>query len=343
MNASYVREEMREREISETLRDWLSLVKKEAWLERGKEGRDEGLSDLVAQLRHVDSLGDVAEGLRIVRLLHERFPHREAWAAELAFRVSDEKEAFRLLDSALPAGEVWMRATLLATSPLRPRENLWNVERRNGTALRIARWEKSRRPSGDRRWLREAIPMLVDFSPGHEAWEMLFDGAGSAEGAFDRMLEQGGRENLTEEELLGIARRVLLSGAYAVDESPWMDRERYFGKQVLPRPHSRRGTAKALPELVLASERLGIPAVFPGTFLAELAKVDPVTADWLERILAGDTPAPRFATEAEWFGRGQGSDRRKLSSETMFPTPERSVLKFAIPWHERARFEAGSL
>jgi len=62
--------------------------------------------------------------------------------------------------------------------------------------------------------------MLMDFSPGHEAWETLFDGAGSAEGAYDRMLELGGRETLAEEKLLGLARRVLLSGSYALDESP---------------------------------------------------------------------------------------------------------------------------
>lgn len=343
LNTFYVREEMREREISEPLREWLPLVKREAWLERGKEGREEGMSDLVAQLRHFDALGDGEGGRRIARLLHERFPRRGEWAAELALRMSDDGEAFRLLDEAMSSGEAGMRRILLATSPFRLRENSWSAEARDAVARRIARWEKSRRPSGDRRWLREAIPMLVDFSPGHEAWEMLFDGAGSAEGAFDRMREQGGTAQLAEAKRLELARRVLLSGAYARDESPWMDRERYFGKRVLPRPHNLRGTAKALMELATASERLGHAAVFPDGFLAELAEVDPVTAEWLKRTLAGDAPPPRFASDAEWYGRGQGPDRRGLGRQTMPPPPERSVLKFAVPWHERARFEAGHL
>lgn len=333
-------ERIQERAVSEPLRSWLPLVKEEAWLARGALGVEGGMSDLVACLHHSDSSDDAEEGLRVSRLLHERFPHRTEWAVELALRSPDDKEAFRLLDDAMPTGEAQKRAAFLATSALRLRENSWKPERRDAAALRIARWEKSRRPSGDRRWLREVIPMLADFSPGHQAWEMLFDGAGSAEGAFDRMLEQGGEGKLTEEERLGLARRVLLSGAYARDESPWIDRARFFDQRVLPRPHSLRGTAKALPELVHAWERLGTERVFPGEFLADLATVDPVTAAWLHRVLAGDPPAPRFVSDAEWFGRGQGPDRRALGRQTMPAKPERSVLKFAIPWHERARFEA---
>jgi len=327
--------------IFESVGHWLPLVNKQVWLTRGAEGKEEGMSDLAARLAYADSRNDREEGLQVARLAHARFPHRREWAVELALRIPGDDESFRLLDEAFPTGEVMMRWLLLTTSSLRVRENQWRAGDRNEAALRIARWEMSRRPSGDRRWLREVIPMLADFSPGHAAWEMLFDGAGSAEGAFDLMLEQGGREQLSEEGLLELARRVLLSGAYALEESPWIDRERFFGRRALPRPHRLRGTAKALPELIRASERIGAGIVFPREFLEDLKKVDPVTADWLVRVIAGDTPAPRFASEEEWFGRGQGPNRQELGKETMPAKPERSVLKAAIPWHERARFEAG--
>lgn len=334
-------ERNRELVIFETLRHWLPLVNKKAWLARGAAREEEGLSDLAARLAYADSRNDREDGLQVARLAHARFPHRREWAVELALRISGDDESFRLFDDALSTGGARMRSLLLTTSALRVRENQWSADDRNEAALRIARWEMSRRPFGDRRWLREVIPMLADFSPGHAAWEMLFDGAGSAEGAFDLMLEQGGREQLSEEVLLELARRVLLSGAYAVEESPWIDRERFFGRRALPRPHRLRGTAKALPELIRASERIGAGKVFPREFLEDLKQVDSVTADWLIRVLAAEPPAPRFASEEEWFGRGQGPNRRQLGKETMPAKPERSVLKVAIPWHERARFEAG--
>lgn len=333
-------EQRRELAFAETLRSWLPLVKKEAWLARGAAGKETGMSDLVACLHHADFRGDVEGGLRVARLLRERFPRRVEWAAELALRLPDESEAFRLLDASMPPGGARMRAALLATSALRLRENSWTTERRDAAALRIVRWEKSRRPTGDRRWLREVIPMLVDYSPGHEAWELLLDGAGSAEGAFDRMLERSGRDDSSEGERLRLARRVLLSGAYARDESPWIDRARFFDQRVLPRPYNLRGTAKALPELIRATDRPGSGEVFPSEFLDALTRVDPATAAWLDRVLDGDPPASRFSADAEWYGRGQGPDRRELGPQTMPAKPERSVLKFAIPWHERARFEA---
>jgi len=314
----------------------------EAWIARAEAGEETGLYALAARLRAADAAADAEEGLRLARLLRERYPGREEWAVELALRTPDPEETARLLDEAMADGEPGFRAALLATSPFRHREpeGLWDSERKEAAARRLADWERDRRPRGPRRWMREAIPMLAPFRPGDPAWDLLFDGAGSAEGAFELLSLSGEIEALPEEERLRLARRVLLSGACAREESPWIDRGRFFGQRELPRPYSLRRTARALPALLAAAERNGPEMTFPEGFVDSLEEVDPATARWLREILAGGEPAPLLDTEEAWFCTGQGPHRKALSKDTRPPEPDRSVLKFGVPWHERARHEA---
>lgn len=313
----------------------------ELWLKRGRVASGTGLSDLEARLRHLDADAPGEESLELVRRIHAAYPHRDIWAVEFALRMHDESEAFTLLDERLADDAEERRALVLATSFLRLEDNPWPEKSRDAVARRLTRWDRARHPRGDRRWLREIIPMLVAYTPGHEAWEWLFDGRGTAEGAYDILWEQwerGGATLLADEARLDLARRVLLSGSYREEEDPWINRARFFGRKELPRPHTRRGTAKALRDLMEAATDLGYSVIFPPDFMGALHQVDPVTATWLEQMARGERPPSRYLDD-DWFCIGQGPGREPLAPNYRPPGPEYAVLKFSVAWHERTRHE----
>lgn len=372
---------------------------------RVEAGAKEGMSDLVRGLGYADhqwaewqqeersrllqtdavSEGtappDEEQGLRILRELHERYPHREEWTMELALRTPNEEEAYRLLDEVMAQGEIAFHAALWSAPSALAANGFGRSGRPTpGMGQRLAQWEKLRRPEGSRRWMRESM-VLFARADSSDAMNMMLDGAGTAEHAYSQLR---GREfklghtreqlpsafdhpelhkemlettKMTEEDRLDMARRVLLSGAYAWDEPPWFNLWGYIGVRPPTYKYGRpllTPLPTALSDLVFALETREKGKVFPPSFLSKLKEADSVTATWLEELLeyrsALDVP---LVPEADWFEHGRwemGSRRPDPFAEAertqgvpIKPSWLFRTLKFDRSWHDLARREAGLL
>ncbi len=253
-----------------------------------------GLGRRVAALMLFDAGGRKAEAREVVAELSRRWPREPRWTIELAMRVEDRAEAFALLGRAAEDPE-FEGALFQAVLP----RNQVDALSLPGLEL-LADWAEGPGREKDGRWIGG---IAVMFGSGQPVW-MATPKDGAAKGPeFKRMrelFERYRRLGLARPESAEVvfrvihatrqfretevidesAREVLLSGAYAQGRGALFPQSGVARRVQLPVAPS------ALEHLVGIAVENGDAAAFTAGFREALAKADPETEAWLERLFA---------------------------------------------------------
>lgn len=251
-----------------------------------------GLGRRVAAMMLFDAAGRKDRALEMAEDLHRLWPRELRWKVLLALRTEDRKRGWDLLSEA--AGDPGFDQALHeAVAPLNRRDAdlVADLER-------LADWAEGPGRDGSTEWVglmaasmvRGSAPWLA--TPQDAAKEPPLNAekravfgrlrdlglsrAESAEALFRTL--HGARIALEPGALHEAARAAFLSGAYVPGERPWFPRDRALWSWVPKAP-------SALEHLVSLAAEEGDEVAFPPAFREALAKVDPSTGEWLDRLL----------------------------------------------------------
>lgn len=255
-----------------------------------------GLGRRVAATMLFDAAGRKDRALEMVEDLHRRWPRELQWKIMLALRTEDRKRGWDLLSEA--AGEAEFAAALLeAVAPLNRREADLMSDLK-----RLADWAEGPGREGKGEWVgvmaaamvRGSAPWLA--TPQDAAKEPPLQAEKRA--VFGRLRDLGlarpesaeavfrtlyvARIAIEPGALHEVARAALRSGAYEPGDRPWFPRARILRGWVPEAP-------SALEHLVSVAAAEGDDVAFPATFREALAKVDPATGAWLDRLLEANS------------------------------------------------------
>lgn len=281
-----------------------------------------GLGRRVAALKLFDAGRRKEEAREVVVELSRRWPRELRWTIELAMRLEDRAEAFALLGRA--AEDPDFAGTLLGV--VLPRNQV-DALSQPGLEL-LADWAEGPGRERDGRWIGE---IAVLFGRGTPVW-MATPKEGAAEKSPDfrklrELFERYRKLGLARPESAEIvfrvvhatrqfrepeavdeaAREVLLCGAYAQGRAALIPTSGVARRVQLPVAPS------ALEHLVGIAVEKGDAVAFPAGFREALAKADPETEAWLERLLAaksapdlpGVTDAAAMQAGGSWVARAR--------------------------------------